>query len=65
MIVRSFDTVLDGAHPHLLIEHLEGPSLRRLIRRGGPLPLQQLVPLALTSPVRSPTWIGWRSSTWT
>jgi serine/threonine protein kinase len=47
VIVRGFDAVLEGPHPHLLIEHLEGPSLRRLIRRGGALPLQQLLPLAL------------------
>ncbi|MGH2957752.1 MAG: serine/threonine-protein kinase [Solirubrobacterales bacterium] len=47
VIVRGFGAVTDGPHPHLLIEHLEGPSLRRLIRRGGPLPLQQLLPLAL------------------
>jgi serine/threonine protein kinase len=48
VIVRGFDAVLDGAHPHLLIEHLEGPSLRRLIKRGGALPLQQVLPLALS-----------------
>jgi eukaryotic-like serine/threonine-protein kinase len=47
VVVRGFDAVLDGPHPHVMIEHLEGPSLRRLIRRGGPLPLQQLLPLAL------------------
>ena len=47
MIVRGFDAVLDGPMPHLVIEHLEGPSLRRLIRRGGALGLQQLLPLAL------------------
>jgi serine/threonine protein kinase len=47
VIVRSFDAVSDGPYPHLLIEHLEGPSLSRLLRRGGPLPLQQLLPLAL------------------
>jgi serine/threonine protein kinase len=48
VIVRRFDLVTEGPHPHLMIEHLEGPTLRRLIRRGGPLPLQQLVPLALS-----------------
>jgi eukaryotic-like serine/threonine-protein kinase len=48
VIVRGFDAVLDGPHPHLLIEHLEGPSLRRLIKRGGPLPMQQVIPLALS-----------------
>jgi len=47
VIVRGFDAVLDGPHPHVLIEHLEGPSLRRLIRKGGSLPVQQLMPLAL------------------
>ena len=46
VLVRSFDAVLDGPRPHVLIEHLEGPSLRRLIKRSGPLPLQQLLPLA-------------------
>ena len=47
VIVRGFDAVLDGPHPHVMIEHLEGPSLRRLIRKDGALPLQQLLPLAL------------------
>ena len=46
VIVRGFGAVLDGPHPHLLIEHLEGPTLRRLIRRHGTLPLEQLLPLA-------------------
>ena len=30
----------------MLIEHLEGPTLRRLIRKGGPLGLEQVLPLA-------------------
>ena len=47
VIVRGFDAVLDGPHPHVLIEHLEGPSLRRLIRRSGALSMQQVLPLAL------------------
>ena len=46
VLVRGFDAVLDGPHPHVLIEHLEGPTLRRLIRKGGPLGLEQLLPLA-------------------
>jgi eukaryotic-like serine/threonine-protein kinase len=45
-LVRSFDAVLGGPHPHVLIEHLDGPSLRRLIKRDGAIPLQQLLPLA-------------------
>jgi len=46
VVVRGFDAVLDGPHPHVLIEHLEGPTLRQLIRRGGSAPLEQLLPLA-------------------
>jgi serine/threonine protein kinase len=46
VVVRGFDAVLDGSRPHLLLEHLEGPTLRRLIRRGGAIPLEQLLPLA-------------------
>jgi eukaryotic-like serine/threonine-protein kinase len=47
VILRRFDAVLDGRYPHLLVEHLEGPTLRRLLRAEGTLPLQQLLPLAL------------------
>ena len=47
VVVRGFDAVLDGPYPHILIEHLEGPTLRRLIRRHGALPLEQLLPLAI------------------
>ena len=46
VLVRGFDAVLDGERPHLLLEHLEGPNLRRLIRRHGAIPLEQLLPLA-------------------
>jgi serine/threonine protein kinase len=45
-LVRCFDSALEGAHPHVLIEHLEGPSLRRLIKRDGAIALAQLLPLA-------------------
>jgi serine/threonine protein kinase len=47
VILRAFDSVLDPPHPHVLVEHLEGPTLRRLIRRSGPLPAEQVLPLAL------------------
>jgi len=47
VIVRGFDAVVEGQYPHVMIEHLEGPSLRHLIRRSGPLELAQLLPLAL------------------
>jgi serine/threonine protein kinase len=44
-IVRSFGAVLDGPHPHLVLEFLDGPRLSTLIRRFGPLAVEQLVPL--------------------
>ena len=47
VLLRAFDAVLDGERPHLLLEHLEGPTLRWVIRRTGPLGLEQLLPLAL------------------
>jgi eukaryotic-like serine/threonine-protein kinase len=47
VVLRGFGSHLDGAHPHVLVEHLEGPTLRRLIKRGGPLSLEQALPLGL------------------
>ncbi|MGH2764161.1 MAG: serine/threonine-protein kinase [Thermoleophilaceae bacterium] len=47
VIVRGFESRLDGPYPHVLVEHLEGPTLRRVIRRGGPLPIEQVLPLGL------------------
>jgi serine/threonine protein kinase len=47
LLVRGFGAVLKGPRPHVLMEHLEGPHLARLIRRYGPLPLDQFVPLAI------------------
>jgi serine/threonine protein kinase len=46
-LVRGFGAVLDGPHPHLVLEHVEGPSLHRLVRRHGGLTMEQLLPLAL------------------
>jgi len=47
VILRGFDAVLDGPRPHLVLEHLEGPRLSSLVRRYGPLPAEQLVPLGV------------------
>jgi serine/threonine protein kinase len=46
-IVRGFHADLGGERPHVVLEHLDGPRLSSLVRRHGPLPLQQLVPLAV------------------
>lgn len=47
VIVRAFDAAIEGPRPHITLEHLEGPRLSTLLRRYGPLPLDQLLPLAL------------------
>lgn len=47
MILRSFGAALDDRRPHLILEHVEGPRLSSLIRRYGPLPLEQALPLAI------------------
>jgi eukaryotic-like serine/threonine-protein kinase len=47
VIVRSFDAVLQGPRPHLVLEHLEGPRLSTLLRKYGPLAPDQLIPLAI------------------
>jgi eukaryotic-like serine/threonine-protein kinase len=47
VVVRSFEVVHDGRYPHVLLEHLEGFTLRSTVRRQGPLPLEQILPLAL------------------
>jgi len=47
LLVRGFGGAVDGDRPHVVLEHLQGPHLARLIRKFGPLPLEQLLPLAI------------------
>ena len=47
VVVRALRSVLDGDRPHLVLEHLDGPRLSSLVRRTGPLPEQQYLPLAV------------------
>ena len=47
VVVRCFDAVLDGRLPHLLIEHLEGPTLHTLLDDGDRPALEQVLPLGL------------------
>lgn len=47
VVVRSFGAVLEPPRPHVVLEYLEGPPLSTLIRKYGPLPMEQLLPLAL------------------
>lgn len=46
MLVRSFDAMLGGERPHIVLEFFEGPTLRKLIKGYGPLQIEQVVPLA-------------------
>jgi serine/threonine protein kinase len=45
-LVRCFAAELEGRHPHLVLEFLDGPRLSTLIRRHGVI-AEQLLPLAL------------------
>jgi serine/threonine protein kinase len=47
VVVRSFGAETEGLRPHVVLEHIEGPRLSTLIRRSGPLPLEQAVPLGI------------------
>jgi eukaryotic-like serine/threonine-protein kinase len=47
VILRGFDAVFDPPHPHVLVEQVDGPTLRRLVRHRGPLQPEQARPLAL------------------
>jgi len=47
VVVRCFDAVLAGDRPHLVLEFLEGPRLSTLLRKYGPVGLEQLLPLGL------------------
>jgi serine/threonine-protein kinase len=47
VVVRCFDAVLRGPRPHIVLEHIEGPRLSTLLRKYGPLPPEQLIPLAV------------------
>jgi serine/threonine protein kinase len=47
VVVRCFDAVLAGDRPHLALEFLEGPRLSTLLRKYGPVALEQLLPLGL------------------
>lgn len=46
-LVRVLEVVLDGPYPHLVLEYVEGPSLRRVVKKTGPLSAHELVPVGL------------------
>jgi eukaryotic-like serine/threonine-protein kinase len=46
-LVRAVDAVLDGPHPHLAVEHVPAPTLRKAIRRAGALSAEEVQDLAV------------------
>jgi eukaryotic-like serine/threonine-protein kinase len=48
VILRGFDAVLDPPHPHVLVEHLEGPTLRELLRDERTLPAERVRRLGMS-----------------
>jgi eukaryotic-like serine/threonine-protein kinase len=61
VLLRGFEACLEGEHPHVLVEHLAGPTLRRLIKSGGPLPSEQVAALGqrVTSLIHYMAEQGW------
>ena len=50
VLVRGYEATLDSNPPHLVLEHLEGPSLRQVMRDGPvPYPLVASVGLQVSS----------------
>jgi serine/threonine protein kinase len=47
VVVRSFDADTEGPRPYVVLENLDGPRLSTLLRKYGPLSLEQLLPLGL------------------
>jgi serine/threonine-protein kinase len=46
-VARGLRAVLEGERPHVVLEAVDGPRLSTLVRRFGPLPEQQYLPLAI------------------
>src|SRR4051812_35521665 len=47
VVVRGVGACVGGRFPHLVLEHLDGPTLEELLVSSGPLALEQLLPLGL------------------
>ena len=61
VVVRGLRHELGGERPHVVLEQVDGPRLSTLIRRYGPLPEQQYLPLAIevASALHYLRRIGW------
>jgi serine/threonine protein kinase len=46
VLVRGLDSVLDGPHPHVLLEYVDGANLREILETDVTLPVADVLPLA-------------------
>jgi serine/threonine protein kinase len=47
VIVRGVGAELDAEHPHILLEHVPGDTLRNVLKRAGRLPVERALHVAL------------------
>lgn len=47
VVARGLRAVVDGDRPHVVLEAIDGPRLSTLLRKHGPLPEHQYLPLGL------------------
>lgn len=47
VVARGLRAVLEGERPHVVLEAVDGPRLSTLLRKHGPLPEQQYLPLGI------------------
>jgi serine/threonine protein kinase len=47
VVMRGFDADYDGPYPHILLEHLEGPPLRSILKAQRSIGIEQLLPLGV------------------
>jgi len=61
VVVRGLRHELAGPRPHVVLEQIDGPRLSSLVRRYGPLPEQQYLPLAVevASALHYLAHLGW------
>ena len=47
VVARGLRAVLEGERPHVVLEAIDGPRLSTLVRKHGPLPEHQYLPLGI------------------
>ncbi|MDD4623026.1 MAG: protein kinase, partial [Kiritimatiellae bacterium] len=47
-LISVFDIVSEADLPYVIMEHVDGPSVEELVDRNGPLPVKQILNIALS-----------------